>query len=332
MSLSKEEKLYFDAYRSMLRIRIFESKVLDLFLKNYIRGPVHLYLGEEAIAVGVCSALQKEDYITSTHRGHGHCIAKGGDVKRMMAELLGKSTGYCKGKGGSMHITDMSLGILGANGIVGAGTPIAVGAGYALRLQKSDRVVACFFGDAAANQGSVHEAMNMAAIWKLPVLFICENNLYGISTCIRDVCRLNDIAKRAEGYGFSGITIDGNDFFQVYETTKSAVEKIRQNGGPILIEAKTYRHEGHDIGDPEVYRSSEEVEQWKQKDPLLKMERDLLARNILTQDIIDQTRSRIQEEIDQSTLETSPFSFVNGESCTRNFGTQFKIDNIEFFH
>lgn len=300
MSLPDEEELYIDAYRKMLRIRFFESKVLDLFLKNFIRGPVHLYLGEEAIAVGVCTALNPDDYITSTHRGHGHCIAKGGDVKKMMAELLGKSTGYCKGKGGSMHITDLSLGILGANGIVGAGAPIAVGAGYALRLQKSDRVVVCFFGDAAANQGSVHEAMNMAAIWKLPVLFVCENNLYGISTCIYDVCRLDDLAKRAEGYGFPGITIDGNDFFQVYETTKSAVEKIRKNGGPILIEAKTYRHEGHDIGDPQVYRTKEEVEQWKKKDPLLKMEKDLLGQNILTQNTIEQMRNQAQDEINQA--------------------------------
>ena len=317
----QEQKIFIDAYRNMLRIRLFESRVLDLFLKNYIRGPVHLYLGEEAIAVGVCAALRKEDYITSTHRGHGHCIAKGGNVNRMMAELLGKSTGYCKGKGGSMHITDMSLGILGANGIVGAGTPIAVGAAYALQLQKSDRVVACFFGDAASNQGSVHEAMNMAAIWKLPVLFVCENNLYGISTCIRDVCKLNDVAKRAEGYGFTGITIDGNDFFEVFETTQAAVAKIRMGGGPILIEAKTYRHEGHDIGDPEVYRTKEEVEQWKKKDPLVKMERDLIDQKTMSQDEIERMHTQVEEEIDQAVK----FAFDSPEPSSEELLTDILV-------
>ncbi len=300
MISTQEREIYKNAYQDMLRIRLFETRVFNLFLKNHIRGPVHLYLGEEAIAVGVCSALRSDDYITSTHRGHGHCIAKGGDVKRMMAELLGRSTGYCKGKGGSMHITDMSLGILGANGIVGAGAPIAVGAAYALQLKKSDQIIACFFGDAASNQGAVHEAMNMAAIWKLPILFICENNLYGISTCIRDVCKLNDIAKRAECYGFSGIAIDGNDFFEVYETTRVAVEKIRHGGGPILIEGKTYRHEGHDIGDPCVYRTKEEVEQWKRKDPIKKIEEELIQQNLLSRDDLRDIYTQIDGEIEQA--------------------------------
>ncbi|MCX6090199.1 MAG: thiamine pyrophosphate-dependent dehydrogenase E1 component subunit alpha [Candidatus Atribacteria bacterium] len=305
----EDNQLFLEAYRKMVKIRIFETRVLYLFLQNLIRGPVHLYIGEEAVAVGVCSALRKDDYITSTHRGHGHCIAKGGDVRRMMAELLGKKTGYCKGKGGSMHITDLSIGILGANGIVGAGTPIAVGAGYALKLKKSDQIVTCFFGDAAANQGSVHEAMNMAAIWDLPVLFVCENNLYGISTGLREVTRVTDLAKRAEGYGFPGITVDGNNFFEVYETTREMVERVRSGRGPVLLEAKTYRHEGHDIGDPCVYRTKEEVEEWKRKDPIPRMEKELQYRKVLNQSEISMIRTQIEQEVDEAV----EFAFASPE-------------------
>ena len=212
-----------EMYRKMLEIRLFEEKVFELYGENLVPGTIHLYAGEEAVAVGVCSNLRKDDYIVSTHRGHGHCIAKGADLTKTMAEILGRVTGYCKGKGGSMHIADFSIGVLGATAVVGAGIPIAAGAGLSIKLRKTDQVVACFFGDGASNQGTFHEGVNLAAIWKLPVIFVCENNLYAMGTRQTRVMLIENVATRAEAYGIPGITVDGNDVLEVFNATKKAV-------------------------------------------------------------------------------------------------------------
>ena len=245
-----EKGLMVESYRKMVLIRKFEMCASKLFAQNKLPGFLHLYVGEEAVATGVCSALEVTDYITSTHRGHGHLIAKGGDVKKMMAELFAKETGYCKGKGGSMHISDRDKGILGANGIVGAGIPIATGAAFASKYKGDGRVAVSFFGDGAANRGTFHEALNMAAAFKLPAVFVCENNLFAISVCARYHMAISDISDRAAAYGMPGYSIDGNDVELVYETTKAAVERARRGEGPTLIECKTWRHRGHYEGDP----------------------------------------------------------------------------------
>ena len=256
-------------YRRMVAIRLFEEKAGELFLAGELPGFVHLYVGEEAIAVGVCANLSDTDYITSTHRGHGHCIAKGAQIERMMAEIFGKRTGYCKGKGGSMHIADFSIGMLGANGVVGGGLNLAVGAALAAKMRGSGQVAVCFFGDGASNRGTFHEALNMAAVWKLPVVFVCENNQWASTTPYRTVTAVRDIADRAASYGISGVIADGNDVFEVYETAKKSVETARDGHGPTLIEAKTYRIKGHFVGDPEMYRTKAEVqEQFEKNDPL----------------------------------------------------------------
>ncbi|MCW4021318.1 MAG: thiamine pyrophosphate-dependent dehydrogenase E1 component subunit alpha, partial [Candidatus Bathyarchaeota archaeon] len=232
-------------YRKMLEIRRFEEKVWDLFGRNLIPGTLHLYLGQEATAVGVCANLQVEDYITSTHRGHGHCIAKGADLNKTMAEILGRKNGYCKGKGGSMHVADAAVGNLGATAVVGSAIPIAVGAALSCKLRKTKQVVACFFGDGASNNGIFHEALNMAAVWELPVVFVCENNLYAMGTRITNVTAIENIADRASGYGMPGVVVDGNDVVAVYQAAKEAVGRARSGGGPTLVECKTYRHKGH---------------------------------------------------------------------------------------
>lgn len=254
-----EKGLMVESYRKMVLIRKFEMCASKLFAQNKLPGFLHLYVGEEAVATGVCSALEVTDYITSTHRGHGHLIAKGGDVKKMMAELFAKETGYCKGKGGSMHISDRDKGILGANGIVGAGIPIATGAAFASKYKGDGRVAVSFFGDGAANRGTFHEALNMAAAFKLPAVFVCENNLFAISVCARYHMAISDISDRAAAYGMPGYSIDGNDVELVYETTKAAVERARRGEGPTLIECKTWRHRGHYEGDPDDYRTAEEL-------------------------------------------------------------------------
>ena len=229
-------------YEGMLRIRRFEEEVFEFYKRGIMPGMAHLYIGEEAGAVGACAAIRADDYLGSTHRGHGHLVARGADLNRMMAEILGKKTGYCHGKGGSMHIMDMSLGILGANGIVGGGIPIATGAGYSCKYRNTDQVVLCFFGDGASNEGTFHESINMAAAWDLPVIYIIENNHYGITVDINRVTKEHDLAKRAVGYGIDGYTIDGNDVEGVYNTVAKAVEKARKGGGPSIIERK--RDEG----------------------------------------------------------------------------------------
>ncbi|MFQ5828794.1 MAG: thiamine pyrophosphate-dependent dehydrogenase E1 component subunit alpha [Candidatus Methylomirabilia bacterium] len=258
-------------YRTMRLIRRFEERVVELVNRDEIPGVTHEYVGEEAVATGVCHALRADDVITSTHRGHGHILAKGGDPRRMIAELMGKTTGYNRGRGGSMHIADLSLGIYGANGIVGAGTPIACGAAFAAKLQGSDRVAVAFFGDGGMNQGVVHEAMNLAAIWTLPVVFVCENNGYAISAPIAQMAAVERLADRAPGYGMRGEWVDGMDVLAVYEATGRAVEQARRGGGPTLIECRTYRYVGHFTAEKArgiKYRTDEEIAEWRKRDPL----------------------------------------------------------------
>lgn len=296
MELTKEKLLGF--YETMLTIRAFESKAVELFADNQLPGFVHLYLGEEAVATGVCGSLTTKDYITSTHRGHGHLIAKGGKVDLMMAELFGKSTGYCKGKGGSMHIADVELGILGANGIVGAGQPIAAGAAFACKYKNTDAVTVCFFGDGASNRGTFHEALNMAAIWKLPLVFICENNMYGISNCQREHMRVTDVSDRAAAYGVPGITVDGNDVIAVYEAAAEAVERARKGDGPSLIECKTWRWRGHFEGDPGAYKDPAEQEAWLKKDPIPRYEQKLVELNYATKAELAEIKAKVEAQID----------------------------------
>ncbi|MEM2419923.1 MAG: pyruvate dehydrogenase (acetyl-transferring) E1 component subunit alpha [Candidatus Bathyarchaeia archaeon] len=298
LNLSKEKLV--EMYRLMVKIRLFEEKVFELYAENLVPGTIHLYTGQEAVAVGVCSALRKDDYITSTHRGHGHCIAKGADVKRVMAEILGKKTGYCKGKGGSMHIADFSIGMLGATAVVGAGIPIAAGAGLSIKLRGTDQVVACFFGDGASNQGTFHEGINMAAIWSLPVIFVCENNLYAMGTRQSMVMRIENIADRAAAYGIPGVVVDGNDVLAVYEATLKAAERARKGEGPTLIECKTYRHRGHSRVDPAKYRPREEVEAWLVKDPIKRFREKILGLNVLTETEIQQIDREEAAEIEEA--------------------------------
>ena len=257
-------------YRNMLRIRRFEEKTDEFFMAGRVKGAVHVSIGQEACSVGVCTALEDEDAILTTHRGHGHSIAKGTRMPEMMAELLGKSTGLCKARGGSMHIADISKGHYGAHSIVGANMPMATGMGLAYQLEGSGRVAVVFFGDGASNQGSFHESMNLCAIWKLPVIFFCENNHYAVSYHVERSTAVKDISVRAQGYDSPGVTVDGMDVVAVYEATAEAVRRAREGGGPSLIEAKTYRFFGHSRGDPQFgpYRTKEEVDEWRKRDPL----------------------------------------------------------------
>ncbi|MGC9082744.1 MAG: pyruvate dehydrogenase (acetyl-transferring) E1 component subunit alpha [Anaerolineae bacterium] len=299
MSIDTEKLLWM--YTNMLKIRRFEEKVGELFAAGKIPGFVHLYIGEEAVATGVCAHLRKDDYITSTHRGHGHLISKGGDLKLMMAELFGKRTGYCKGKGGSMHIADVDLGILGANGIVGGGPPIATGAALAAKYKGTDQVAVCFLGDGASNQGTFHEGVNMASIWKLPVIFVVENNMYGISLSQTRSMRVQDIADRAAAYDIPGFVVDGNDVIAVYEAAGEAIQRARAGEGPALIECKTYRYRGHFEGDPMIYRSREEEEMWKAKDPIPRFEAKLLEMGVLSEaqarEINEQILAQVEEAV-----------------------------------
>lgn len=287
-------------YRNMCRIRRFEEKVSELFAAGRIPGFVHVYIGEEAVAVGACSALRKDDYITSTHRGHGHCIAKGGDLKYMMAELFGKDTGYCKGKGGSMHIADVDLGILGANGIVAAGIPIAVGAGLSAKLRGTDQVAVSFFGDGASNRSTFHEGINLAAIWKLPVIFLCENNLYAQTTPAWAETSVENIADRAVGYSIPGKITDGNDVMAVYSTVAEAVKQAREGDGPTLIECKTYRWRGHFEGDPQKYRNREEVKEWMKRDPIKRLGIQLTKQDILTKEGLREIDDAVMQEVEEA--------------------------------
>jgi len=300
----KKEKIL-KMYQDMLKIRYFENKITDLYSKGLMPGLAHLYIGEEAIAVGVCNNLTERDFAVSTHRGHGHLIAQGCDLKRMMAEVLGKEDGYCKGKGGTMHIADFSKGILGANGIVGAGIPIATGSAYSTKVRGTDQVTISFFGDAASNQGTFHESINMAAAWKLPVIYVCENNLYGISVDIRKVTNTKDIATRALAYNIPGVVVDGNDVLEVYRVTKEAVERARKGEGPTLIEGKTYRWKGHHVGDPgRVYRLDKETKEWMERCPIKTYRERLLNESVAT----DKELVIIEEDIKQMVEEAANFA------------------------
>ncbi|SHI38024.1 pyruvate dehydrogenase E1 component alpha subunit [Dethiosulfatibacter aminovorans DSM 17477] len=295
MNLSNDKIV--DMYKTMMKIRKFENQAMDLFANGSIPGFVHLYLGEEAVATGVCANLNDKDYITSTHRGHGHIVAKGGDLNLMMAELYGKETGYCKGKGGSMHIADAEKGILGANGIVGAGHNIAVGAGLSISYRETDQVCVCFFGDASTNQGTFHESMNLASIWKLPVVFVCENNLYGISMNQSRHQAIKDVSDRAVAYNMPGVTVDGNDVFAVHEAAEEAIKRARLGQGPTLIECKTYRHRGHFEGDPGAYKPEEEVKEWMAKDPVPRFESFLIDNKILTKKELKELNEDLDKEM-----------------------------------
>lgn len=298
MDIPREKLLLM--YELMLKIRHFEGRVRDLFAAGEMPGFVHLYLGEEAVAAGACAALEENDYITSTHRGHGHIIAKGGDVKRMMAELYGKATGYNKGKGGSMHIAAPNLGIMGANGIVGAGLPIATGAGLSSKLRGTERVTICFFGDGASNQGTFHEAINIGSAFDLPVVYVCENNQYGVGTKQCDVRNVEDIADRAVGYGIPGLAVDGNDVIAVYEACREAVERARSGRGPTLIECKTYRWQCHFEGEPDTYRPSEEVAAWKEREPLAPYRAKLIEQGVMSEGEGDAIEDKVVQELDEA--------------------------------
>jgi pyruvate dehydrogenase E1 component alpha subunit len=286
-----------EALRRMYLIRRFEEGAEDAYMRGLIHGTMHLSIGQEASAVGACMDLRKSDYITSTHRGHGHCIAKGADPKLMFAEFFGKEEGYCCGRGGSMHIADVEGGNLGANGIVGGGLPIAVGAALAIKKQKRDDVTLCFFGDGASNEGAFHEALNMAAIWKLPVLFICENNKYGMSVSTERSMAVSHVADRASAYGMPGEIVDGNRIEDVAEAVMRATERARSGEGPSLLECKTYRIRGHSKSDRNRYRTKEEIEQWMARDPIGHFETNLETFGILSKDEAAAIRMNVEAEI-----------------------------------
>jgi pyruvate dehydrogenase E1 component alpha subunit len=285
-------------YERMALIRVFEDTTQRQFADGQIPGFVHLYAGEEAVAVGVCTHLTDADYITSTHRGHGHCIAKGVDVAGMAAELMGRATGICKGKGGSMHVADVSKGMLGANGIVGGGYPLACGAALTAKMQGTGAVAVCFFGDGASNQGTFHESLNLAAIWNLPVVFVCENNGYAEATTFGYHCSTDDVASRAQGYNVPGVVVDGLDVIAMFEVAGEAIARARRGDGPSLIEAKTYRFYGHEEGDAATYRTDAEVEAFKARDPLAKLADRLLAQGIATDADLERITADAQAIVD----------------------------------
>jgi len=289
-----------EMYRMLYTIRVFETRCIQLYRQGLITGYFHPYLGEEAIAVGVCAALREDDYIVSTHRGHGHCIARGGELKKMIAELLGKETGYCRGRGGSMHIADITTGNLGANGIVGGGIPIGTGAGLGIHIRGGDQVVATFFSDGASNNGVFAESLNLAAIWNLPVLYILENNHYAVTTPIEQTSRTPDLYKRAEGYCVPSSPVDGNDVLAVYEKAKEGVLACRSGKGPVLIEAKTYRHGGHHVNDPGQYMPKERLEYFKSKDPVRIGREYLLTQGQVSEEAISALEAEVEKEIDEA--------------------------------
>ena len=310
MKLTKDQKI--EMYRKMLAIRLFEERIVDLYARGLVPGLAHLYVGEEAVAVGACSNLTDRDYITSTHRGHGHVIAKGAELKFMMAELFGKKTGYCKGKGGSMHIADVNIGILGANGIVPAGIPLACGAGLSAKIRKTDQVAVCFFGDGSTNNGVFHEGLNFASVHRLPVVFVCENNQFGLSLRQTGHQRIRDISLRSAAYDMPGVTIDGNDVMAVYETAGKAIERARAGEGPTLMECKTYRWRGHHEGDPNQgkrYRTMEEIQEWMKKCPIKRFEESLIRDRVLTKSGAEAVRKEVEKAIDDSVeyANQSPF-------------------------
>ncbi|WP_420961184.1 thiamine pyrophosphate-dependent dehydrogenase E1 component subunit alpha [Brucella sp. IR073] len=287
-----------EALRKMYLIRRFEEGAEESYMRGLIHGTMHLSIGQEASAVGISLPLTDDDLITSTHRGHGHSIAKGADVAKMFAEFFGKETGYCRGRGGSMHIADVSKGNLGANGIVGGGIPIAVGAALSMKKQKTGRVVVSWFGDGANNEGAFHEALNMASVWKLPVVFVCENNGYGMSTSTKRSTAVPNVADRAGAYAMPGVIVDGNNLSEVAEASHQAVERARAGDGPTLIECKTYRHRGHSKSDRNRYRTKEEIEDWiSNRDPIRRFEEELREYGIADLAAIEAIRTDVEREI-----------------------------------
>lgn len=299
--MTEDKKTLLTLYRKMVTVRQFETMAGEYFTAGEIPGFIHLSIGQEASSVGVCSCLRQDDYVVTTHRGHGHMIAKGADLKRMTAELFGRKDGYCKGKGGSMHIADFSIGFLGANGVVAGGLPIITGAGLSIKLRKTDQVALAFFGDGASNRGPVHEAMNMAAIWKLPVIFLLENNQYASTTSKDSSSAVKDLCTRAAGYGMPGEKVDANDVLAVRKVTAAAVERARSGEGPTFIENKTYRIRGHYEGDPQKYRSSEEVQTWgEQQDPIQRFADLLTTKKYLSKKIAARILEEVQAELDEA--------------------------------
>ena len=298
---SKKQLMSF--YETMFKTRRFEEETFEFYKKGMMAGLAHLYMGEEAVAAGVCAALKEDDYIGSTHRGHGHLVARGADLNRMMAEILGKETGYSHGKGGSMHIMAMDKGILGANGIVGGEIPIATGAAYTIKYKGTDQVAGSFMGDSATNEGTFHESLNMAAAWDLPCIYIIENNLYGISVDIRDVTNTPDLAVRAKAYDIPGVVVDGMDVTAVYEAAVKAVKRAREGKGPTLIECKTYRWQGHHVGDPATYRkrrSETEKEDWMARCPVATLRKEMIESGKAKEAEIEKLESQIEEQIQEA--------------------------------
>jgi pyruvate dehydrogenase E1 component alpha subunit len=298
MDVSRDVLL--EMYRRMVRIREFEQAASELFRRGQVKGTVHPYIGQEASGVGVCMALRTDDLIAGTHRSHGHNIAKGADSARMMAEILGKETGYCKGRGGSMHIAAFDTGSLGALAVVGSGIPLAVGAALAFQLRGEDRVAVPFTGEGGTNTGNWHEGMNMAAIWNLPVVFVLENNHYAVSTNVDDVIKVRDLSSRAVGYGIPGVTVDGFDVLAVFEAASEAVARARRGDGPTLLVTECYRLEGHYAGEPEVYRSRDEVKEYWKKEPLARFRREMTGAGRVTDDELDAIDVEIKREIEQA--------------------------------
>jgi pyruvate dehydrogenase E1 component alpha subunit len=302
-------------YRTLYTIRVFETRCIQLYRQGLIKGYFHPYLGEEAIATGVCAALREGDFIISTHRGHGHCIAKGADLKRMVAEVLGKDTGYCHGRGGSMHIADLDTGNLGANGIVGGGIPIGVGAALGISLRKTDQVIAIFFSDGASNNGVFAESLNLAAIWNLPAVFVLENNQYAVSTPVEESSRKPDLFERGVGYGVDSWHVDGNDVMAVYGRMTEATLLCRQGKGPVLMVCKTYRHGGHHVNDPGLYMTKEKLKFYRDRDPLTLCKEHMCKDGLCSEADVE----HIQNEVEQCMEEAIEFAKQSPEPSVEAF-------------
>ena len=300
--MAVDKKTLKELFTRTLKTRLFEEKVWNLFGENIVPGTLHLYLGQEAVAAGVTTALKKSDWIQSSHRGHGHVVAKGANMNAALAELLGKKTGSCKGKGGSMHITQLDVGVLGATGVVASGLPIAVGAALSCQMRKTDDVVVCFFGDGASNNGTFGESLNMSAIWKLPLVWIVENNFYAMGTPIKLTCPSSTVAQRADGYCIPSQVVDGNNALEVYEATIEAVKRAREGGGPTLIECQTYRMKGHSRFDPAKYRPQEEADYWlsEEKDAVNVIQKIAIEQGAITEKDADKIRTKLQKAVDKA--------------------------------
>jgi acetoin:2,6-dichlorophenolindophenol oxidoreductase subunit alpha len=310
------------ALRKMILVRRFEESAEQAYMRGLIHGTMHLSIGQEASAIAATLPLTDADYITSTHRGHGHCIGKGADPKRMFAEFFGKETGYCRGRGGSMHIADVQRGNLGANGIVGGGLPIAVGAALSIRRQHRDSVVMCFFGDGANNEGAFHESLNFASIWKLPVIFVCENNRYGMSMSVERSTAVPHIAQRAAAYDMPGVTVDGNAFADVLEASEAAVARARGGAGPSLIECETYRLRGHSKSDRNRYRTRDEIDAWSARDPITRFEQELMRYSLIDAAQADAIRADVEAQIEEGLAFAQASPAPSRDELTRYVYTQ----------